>query len=259
MHSAFTPAADGLDPTLPSQAWSPSFLDKTAQQAAPMLNASADFRAAGGEIWVGETAMAWHSGRPNCTDSYLSGPWYISALGTLAATHSVHIRQTLFGGWYGLVDHFTVQPNPDFFTGLLFKRTMGERVLRASSSLPDSVLVYAHCARDVPGVTLAFVNLDNSTTFEVAAVAGGPPLAPRSEFVLTAAGGDTAARQVILNGEGAPLGVAGGVVSPTPPRVVTDPSVPLLLAPRTYGYIVLTGTGGAGVCSGPAPPRARRA
>jgi hypothetical protein len=54
---------------------------------------------------------------------------------------------------------------------------------------------------------------------------------------------------LVLGGAlGSPLGVAGGVVSPTPPRHVTDPAAPLLLAPHTLGYIVLTGAG-AGVCA----------
>jgi len=242
----------GLDPTLPEKAFNASFLAGTPAQSAPMVKAAAAFVAGGGEVWVGETAMAWHSGRNGTTDAFASSPWYINALGTLAATHRVHVRQTLVGGYYNLIDRETLTPNPDYFTALLWKRTMGDRVLRASSSLPESVLVFAHCAAPLAagagGVTLAFVNLDATTTFSVSALAGGPPLAPRSEFVLTPVGGEQSSREVVLNGASSPLGVAGGVVSPTPPRIVTDPAAPLLLAPHTLGYIVLTGAG-AGVCA----------
>ena len=238
----------GLDPTLPSKAFNASFLAETPKQAAPMISVAADFVAGGGELWVGETAMAWHSGRNGTTDAYASGPWYINALGSLAATHSVFCRQTLLGGYYELVDRTTIQPNPDYFTALLWKRSMGSRVLSVSSSLPDNVLVYAHCAAAGGGVTLTFVNLDAETTYSVG-VAGAPPLVPRSEWVLTPVGGDQSSRQVILNGVGGPLGVADGVVSPTPARVVTDPSEPWLLAPHTYGFVTLGAGAVWGVCS----------
>ena len=242
----------GLDPALPSKAFNASFLAETPAQAAPMVAAAAAFTAKGGEIWVGETAMAWHSGRNGTTDAFASSPWYVNALGTLAATHRVHVRQTFVGGYYNLVDRETLTPNPDYFTALLWKRAMGERVLRASSSLPESVLVFAHCSPPTSpgGVALAFINLDATTTYSVAPIAGGPPLAPRAEYVLAPVGGDQSAREVLLNGASSPLGVADGVVSPTPPHTVTDPAAPLLLAPRTLGFIVLTAGGaGAGVCS----------
>jgi heparanase 1 len=242
----------GLDPKLPLVAFNASFLAETPAQAAPMIKAAAAFVAGGGEIWVGETAMAWHSGRNGTTDAFASSPWYVNALGTLAATHRVHVRQTLVGGYYNLIDRESLTPNPDYFAALLWKRTMGERVLRASSSLPESVLVFAHCAAPLAaqagGITLAFINLDEATTFSVSPIAGGPPLAPRSEYVLAPVGGQQSSREVLLNDAGSPLGVAGGVVSPTPPRLVTDPAAPLLLAPRTLGFVVLTG-GSAGVCS----------
>jgi heparanase 1 len=237
----------GLDPTLPTMAFDASFLAKTPAQALPMINVSAAFAAAGGERWVGETAMAWHSGRDNTTNSYLSGPWYINALGSLAATHSVHCRQTLLGGYYELVDRFSITPNPDYFLALLWKRTMGERVLATASSLPEQVLAYAHCAAGGGGaVAVAFVNLNATDSFSVSLLGAGLPLVPRSEYVLTPAAADDL-RHVVLNGAGAPLGVSGGVVSPTPPRVVTDPAQPLVLAPHTYGFVVFSGANAA-VC-----------
>jgi heparanase 1 len=236
----------GLDPTLPSKAFNASFLAQTPAQAAPMIAAAAPFVAKGGEIWVGETAMAWHSGRNGTTDAFASGPWYLNALGSLALTHRVHVRQTLVGGYYNLVDRVTLTPNPDYWLAVLWKRTMGDRVLRASSSLPDSVLVFAHCAAGGPGVTLAFVNLDATTTFSVSLAAGSPPLAPRSEWVLAPVDNDQSSHQVLLNGATTPLGVADGVPSPTPPHVVTDTSTPLLLAPHTLGFVTLSS--GAGVC-----------
>ena len=52
----------GLDPKLPSDAWSTTFLSCPSKTAAPMLVSAEKYRAAGGRVWVGETAMAWHLG-----------------------------------------------------------------------------------------------------------------------------------------------------------------------------------------------------
>ena len=30
------------------------------------------------QVAIGETAMAWHSGRDNVTNTFLSGPWFIA-------------------------------------------------------------------------------------------------------------------------------------------------------------------------------------
>jgi heparanase 1 len=236
----------GLDPTLASKAFNYSFLYGTDSQALPMIEVSKDFVSNGGELWVGETAMAWHSGRENVTDTYLSGPWYINALGWLAKTHRVHCRQTLVGGNYGLIDHFSLLPNPDYFTALLWKRTMGTKVLQAVSNYPENVLVFAHCALQGNGaVAVAFINLDSSVSYSV--TFSNSPMTPRDEYVLTPFGGDLAAKQVLLNDATVPLGVANGIVSPTPPKTVTDPSVPLVLSPNTYGFIVLSNANAA-VC-----------
>lgn len=229
----------GLDPTLASKAFNYSFLYGTDSQALPMIEVSKDFVANGGELWVGETAMAWHSGRENVTDSYLSGPWYINALGWLARTHKVHCRQTLLGGSYGLIDHFSLLPNPDYFTALVWKATMGTKVLQVDSSAPENVLVFAHCALQGNGaVSVAFINLDSAVSYSV--TFSNSPLTPRDEYILTPFGGDLTAKQVLLNDAAVPLGIANGIVSPITPKTVTDPNTPLVLSPNTYGFIVLT-------------------
>ena len=53
------------------------------------------------QIWVGEIAAAWHSGRDNVTNRFVSSFWYADALGTLAAhNHTGFQRQCLLGGFY---------------------------------------------------------------------------------------------------------------------------------------------------------------
>ena len=88
---------------------------------ATTLNSHARFATPLPQISVGETAMAWHSGQNGTTDSFLSGPWWISQLAGLAPTHDYQCRQTLLGGYYELIDKWTVTPNPDYWSGLICK------------------------------------------------------------------------------------------------------------------------------------------
>lgn len=244
----------GLDPGLPSDAFNASFLSKINSTAALQVAAAANFTAAGGELWVGETALAWHSGRNGTTDAFASSPWYLTQLGTLAATHSVQMRQTLVGGYYELVDKFSFTPNPDYWLALLWKKVMGPRVLAAASSLPGAVLAFAHCGARPGTVALAWVNLDAAATYAVTVeglgLPGGQPV-PRGEYALSPVGGLQTAREVLLNGDEPPLALAPGpALPPLPPRTVADPAVPLLLAPHTLGFVELDGLGaGAGVCA----------
>ena len=232
----------GLDPELPSKALNFSFLDGIKGTAAAQVAAAAKARFAG-ELWVGETALAWHSGRDNTTNAFASTFWYLHQLGSYAATHTVQCRQALLGGNYELIDKMTRQPNPDFWLALLFKRTMGTGVLTATADAgaAPQLRVYAHCAAGAPagrGVTLAFANLspDTPVTLTVSGGGGAPLTAPRSEWHLTAPGGDMTSRTVLLNG--APLLYGGpGRLDPAAPRVVVDPAAPLVIAPRSNGFV----------------------
>lgn len=89
--------AYGLDPKLESLAWSPAEMQKINSTAAGIL-AAVSAAAFQGELWVGESAFAWHSGQEGVTDTFLSAPWWMSALGQLAPTHAGFCRQTLIGG-----------------------------------------------------------------------------------------------------------------------------------------------------------------
>jgi heparanase len=166
-------------------------------------------------------------------------------LGNLAPTHAFQARQAFVGGYYELVDHVAMIPNPDYWTALVWKRTMGAGVLNASSSSHD-VLAWAHCAEGsgsnnrgnqpggVIGATFALINLsaDSAATLTFSGVGAS---VPRNEYLLTPVDGVSNARAVLLNG--APLTFEQGVLSPTPPRVVTDPTVPFILPPHTYAFV----------------------
>jgi len=125
----------GLDPNLANDAWNHMFMACIDKTASPLLSAGKQWSSdTGGSFWVGETAMAWHSGRDNVTNTFLSTPWWLTQLGTLSATHAVQCRQTLVGGYYELINRTAMQPNPDFWAALLWKRVMGPCRLSASNS-----------------------------------------------------------------------------------------------------------------------------
>jgi len=230
----------GLDPALPAKCLNASFLDGVKATAAGQVAAAAKAKFAG-DLWVGETALAWHSGRNGTTNAFASSFWYLVQLGALAATHTVQCRQTLVGGYYELIDKTTRSPNPDFYTALLWKKTMGTGVLAAAfdASAAPQLRLFAHCAAAGRGVTLAFANLDATAAFELdVSGAGGAGLAaPRDEYHLSAVGGDAFAQAAALNGKA--LSYAGpGTLDPLAPVTVTDPAAPLILQPRTLGFVV---------------------
>ena len=230
----------GLDPALPTKCLDASFLDGVKGTAANQAAAAAKAKFSGA-LWVGETALAWHSGRNGTTNAFASSFWYVVQLGALAATHAVQCRQTLIGGYYELIDKTTRSPNPDFYTALLWKKTMGTGVLAATfaAAAAPQLRLFAHCTAGGRGVTLAFANLDATAAYELdVSGAGGAGLAaPRDEYHLSAVGGDVFAQAAALNGN--PLAYSGpGTLDPLAPVAVTDPAAPLILQPRTLGFVV---------------------
>ena len=153
-----------------------SFLDKLYSNAAGVIAAWAQ-HAPHAEIWIGETAAAWHSGRENVTDAFVSSFWYADAFGTLTVyNHTGFCRQCLLGGAYSLLDRTTRHPNPDFYTGLLWHTLMGPESFKvnvsaqgSSSQGTDTLRGYAHCADGAlgGGVVLLLINIDAKVSFAV--------------------------------------------------------------------------------------------
>jgi hypothetical protein len=155
-------------------------------------------------------------------------------------------------------------PNPDFFTSVLWKRLVGDKVLAVvttpdvSSSFVDSdhpLRVFATCAAPFStgggsGLTVVFNNFGN-TTVKLDLQTGVPSdvwAAVRSEYHLTtgaADGVDLNARTMRLNGEilTATSSLAGKKVAS---------SDDLVLKPRSYGFVLLQTTTASGLplCSG---------
>jgi heparanase 1 len=89
----------GLDPYIAADAWNVSFINKIATVSAGIIDGVQSVESfAGHDLWVGESAMAWHSGAEGVTDTFLSSPWWMTALAGLAPSHHGFCRQTLVGG-----------------------------------------------------------------------------------------------------------------------------------------------------------------
>lgn len=173
---------DGKDHQLSKKATSPHFFrrsesfDEAANKTSNMLLIQ------NAQVWVGEGAMAYHSGQDGVTNTFASSFWYAHNLGEMATSkpisHSVFCRQTLTGGHYELLDHQAdYEPNPDYWTALLWNSLMGDVALDAKGincCIPgsDSLLVHAFCARPSAfakegDVSVVFINIDKVSSFNV--------------------------------------------------------------------------------------------
>ncbi|XP_065178266.1 uncharacterized protein LOC135808944 [Sycon ciliatum] len=238
----------GLDHNLPAQITTGQYLDKYQSTLAPLAKVIND-KAPKAEIWIGETAAAWHSGQMNTTNTFLSGFWYLDALGT-AANNNVQAfcRQTLIGGYYELLNRTTRDPNPDFYTGLLWNKLMGTKMLHVTSTVSRSSLrLYAACSAasfqaKTPGsVTVAFINIAD-TAFSASPASlvhriDGKENLGTIEYHLIPGDGQMTLRttQMMLNDklleldENNKLPAMDGLVR----------SGPVLIAPKSYGFVVV--------------------
>eukprot|EP01065_Artemidia_motanka_P048139 TRINITY_DN769_c8_g1_i1.p1 TRINITY_DN769_c8_g1~~TRINITY_DN769_c8_g1_i1.p1 ORF type:complete len:472 (+),score=125.58 TRINITY_DN769_c8_g1_i1:92-1507(+) len=223
----------GLDKNLVNELMTPKFLNGTRQAG---VVAAWKKHAPDADLWVGEAAAAWHSGRDGVTNAFASNFWYADALaGDAADGHTAYQRQTLLGGYYGLLNRTTYEPNPDFYIAKLHNTLMGNRVLQTDLSAGDGwVRGYAQCTPEGGKVTLLLINVDSKRTF-VLSGGSGVVLSSRDEYVLTA--DSLASRSVNLNGK--PLAVAGGKLPDLHPTHAESDTI--TLPPHTVAYYVLSG------------------
>jgi hypothetical protein len=137
---------------------SEEFLART-DKAFDTHKALRDEYAAGKPIWLTETAEAACGGDPWAT-SFTDSFRYLDQMARLAKRGvSAIFHNTLAASEYGLIDQTTLEPRPNYWAALLWRRLMGSVVLDTGIA-QSSVHLYAHCLRDHPGgVTLLALNL----------------------------------------------------------------------------------------------------
>ncbi|GAB5364722.1 hypothetical protein AAMO2058_000994400 [Amorphochlora amoebiformis] len=219
------------------------------------------------QLWCGEAGGAFNSGRNLYTNSFISGFWFMDQLGTMAAQrHQSYCRQTLIGGYYGLINITSNHVNPDYYTALLWSRLMGRKVLASkvndtkysnwSETAPeyvgDKLRVYAHCthrwflSKHTNGkrgsVTLAVINLSTHVTHTILPKVGDKELkSTRAEYIMRSPMRNDKhkglySHHVELNGK--ILRVIDNQIPHTPPNWIFDRSKPIVMPPLSYGYFV---------------------
>ena len=148
----------GSPPSLKDQALGAEWLDRTGIDA-DFYGALRDRYEPGKPLWLNETAQAACGGAP-WASTFLDSFRYLNQLSMLARKNvQVVMHNTLAASDYGLIDQDTLAPRPNYWAAVLWKRTMGARVLAAPSSPAPTVRLYAHClAGSRGGVGLLALN-----------------------------------------------------------------------------------------------------
>lgn len=233
------------------------------------------------EAWLGETGSAVGGGAQNVSNVFVDGFEWLDKLGQLATRgQSLVFRQTLCGYRYAepgrccrqsvclsvcgsrALDHahcstahlplyrygfinFDLQPLPDYFTTVLFKRLVGVAALATNvTSSNGLVRGYAFCARPQPSaasqgaVVMILMNMNNATAAQVAVSAPKAMAGPRHDYLLTAPAASLTSSTVLLNGVALAV-AADGQLPAMPPRVVPSTEASKVqLPPRSYGFFV---------------------
>lgn len=145
----------------------PAYLDGIDETAAA-VETLRDAHAPDRPVWLTETGGQSCGGQPGVGDRFVNTFWFLNTLGRLARRgHEVVVRQTLTGSTYGLIDEVSLEPRPDYWAALLWRRLMGRQALSLPLDLEqdaaaDGLRVYAHCLRDGAPGAVALLALNAS-------------------------------------------------------------------------------------------------
>ena len=97
-------------------------------------------------MWLGETGSAQAGGQAGVSGRWAGALWWLDQLASLSTIgHEVQCRQTLSGSDYGLLSETTLEPTPEFWVFVLWRRLMGTRVYAAvAEGAPSTLRTYCH-------------------------------------------------------------------------------------------------------------------
>jgi heparanase 1 len=185
----------------------------------------------GKDLWLTETGEAACGGDPWAAD-FIDSFRYLDQLGSLAQKRvKTVMHNTLASSDYGFLDEETLEPRPNYWAALLWKRTMGSRVLDPGIKSTATLRVFAQCMKDSKGgVSVLVMNLDRRSeqSLEV-------PLAAE-RYTLSAP--ELLSRTVSLNGEAMKVAEDGTLPAIKGLRVGAGK---LVLPPLTITFVTIPG------------------
>jgi len=151
----------------PEAALSEDWLMRTNRDE-EFYSALRDRFAPGKPLWLTETGETACGGDPWASD-FIDTFRYLNQLGTLAKRGvQVVMHNTLNASDYALIDESTLNPRPNYWAAVLWRRLMGTTVLNAGESHTPGLYLYADCLRDKPGgVAILAINADKTGAHEV--------------------------------------------------------------------------------------------
>jgi heparanase 1 len=216
--------------TTASAALSEEWLKRTEETLAFYRPLRDEF-APGTPFWNTETADAACGGNP-WGSTFLDSFRYLDQLGRLAKQEvRVVAHNTLVASDYGLLDDRTLEPKPNYWAAVLWRKLMGPVVLESSIPIRAGLHLYAHCLHGVPGgVALLAIHTD---TDEVATLTLPTPA---ERYTLSSSSPDLQVRKVQLNGTELKLGANEEL-----PRLagIPEPAGEVSLAPATITFLAL--------------------
>ena len=113
----------------------------------------------GKPMWLTETSETGCGGNP-WSSTYLDTFRYLDQHARLAQKAvQVIAHNTLSAGDYALLDEKTLDPRPNYWAALLWRRLMGPVVLSPGPAAEGGLYIYSHCMRDHGGgVTVLAIN-----------------------------------------------------------------------------------------------------
>jgi heparanase 1 len=216
---------NGKHQDLPEKVLQPDFLwkpDAYSREVQPAYDYGVK------EVWIGEGAMASNSGRQNVTDVFMSSLWFANALGCMAKAQPLPIstfcRQTLVGGHYEIVDHMTLDPNPDFYLMRLWKHVVGTHTIgpvEAALENPETLRIHAFCGKTSGEVVLIFINIDENDAHVTL------PMGTSRDVYTLRGFPDVRGKEVQLNGELQSMGDDGSLPEMTPNVEAPEQDMPV--------------------------------
>lgn len=148
--------------TTPEAALTEDWLGRTDQTLAFYKKARDEFEP-GRPFWLTEVADAACGGNP-WANTFLDTFRYLDQLGRLAKQEvKVVAHNTLVASDYGLLNDRTLEPKPNYWGALLWRRLMGPTVLETGVPIREGLHLYAHFLRGTPG-GVALLAINNSRT-----------------------------------------------------------------------------------------------